>query len=373
MLITVLYAIFVGAIASQALLYGYLTVILLNHKSPPPPSEDRPNSEGVSVIVCAHNERKNLETLLPHLLGQQFAPYEIVIVDDTSTDGTRAFLSDQQAQHASLRVIFIEQRPAHVQPKKYALTRAIEVARYDKLLLTDADCQPTSPDWLRLMTYPLSGPTQFVLGYSPYQHRPGWLNRFIRYETLHTGFLYTAAAISGHPYMGVGRNLAYRKLFFEQRNGFAEHQTIVGGDDDLWVNQSATRRNTTVVTDKEAQVYSFPETTWNDYYYQKKRHLHVGQHYRTADKVWLGLLSLSTILVWVAGVPLLLLCNKWIGIVALFLLRWLILAAAFSAARHRLRDSINLWLLPILDYLHVMYYIVVGTLAFSTKTTRWTN
>ena len=373
-LLTGLCTIFLVAIAYQCLLYAYLAIHLFRHPVPLAtlPADEEEN-EGVSIIVCAHNECHNLAVLLPILLRQRFACYEIVVADDCSTDGTDEFLVALSSSHPSLRIVRIEQRPTHTQPKKYALTQAIQAARYDKLLLTDADCQPTSPDWLRLMTGSLQGSTRFVLGYSPYYLQPGWLNRFIRYETLHTGFLYCAAAVAGHPYMGVGRNLAYRKLFFMNRGGFEKHRTVVGGDDDLWINQHATKSNTAVVLNKDSLVYSNPMASWVDYYYQKKRHLHVGQYYRPIDKLWLGLLSLSTIAVWVVGFSLGLLCNKWGGIVTLFLLRWFILATAFSTARRQLHDPINLALLPILDFLHVMYYIVVGTVAFSTKNIRWTN
>lgn len=372
--VTVLWIVCIAAFVYPSVLYGYLVRHILCYA--PPEAEGKAAEEpagGVSVIVCAHNEYDNLSALLPILLQQKFAPYEIIIADDTSDDGTYEFLTIQQQTNPQLRVIRIEQRPPDVQAKKYALTQAIQAARYDQLLLTDADCRPASDHWLRLMTQPLQGATQFVLGYSPYYAQRGWLNRFVRYETMHTGFLYTAAALAGHPYMGVGRNLAYRKLFFLQQGGLRNHQQLVGGDDDLWVNHHATKSNVAVVLAKESLVYSVPKVHWLDYYYQKKRHLHVGQHYRLRDKVALGLLSLSTITFWVAGLVLWFLCNKCYGIVALFLLRWLIFAAVFSTARRRLHDPINLWLLPILDVMHVMYYVVIGSLAFSTKNTRWTN
>ena len=374
MLVTALFVLFLLAFAYQCLLYGYLTRQLLLYPTLASDTlTDEEEKEGVSMIVCAHNERENLEELLPLLLRQRFGRFEIVIADDASGDGTYEFLTAQQQLHPQLRVVRIEQRPTHTQSKKYALTQAIQAARYDKLLLTDADCRPASADWLRLMTRPLHGTTQFVLGYSPYQYRGGWLNWFIRYETLHTGFLYSAAALAGHPYMGVGRNLAYRKLFFLSKGGFQKHRTVVGGDDDLWVNQHATKNNVAIVLEEASLVYSIPKACWLSYYHQKKRHLHVGQHYKRADQWWLGLLSLSTVAFWVTGLVLCFLCNKCYGIAALFLLRWLILAAVFSTARRRLHDPINLALLPILDFLHVMYYVVVGALAFSTKNIRWTN
>lgn len=370
MLTTVLFGIFLLALGYQCVVYICLARRLLAYAPPPTPNVP---SEGVTVIVCAHNERKNLEVLLPLLLRQTGIPYEIIVADDVSDDGTAAFLNKQQQRHPRLRVVRIAQRPPHIQPKKHALTQAIRAAHYDKLLLTDADCRPMSAHWLRRMSEPLHAPTQFVLGYSPYYSQPGLLNAFIRYETLHTGFLYTSAALAGRPYMGVGRNLAYRRLFFLDSDGFRDHETVVGGDDDLWVNQQANAQNVAVVLAKDALVYSVPKTSWRGYLQQKMRHLHVGQRYRASNKAWLGLLSLSTMAVWIAGGVLVVICNKCHPIVALFLLRWLILAAVLGIARRRLHDPINLWLLPILDFLHVIYYGVVGTLAFSTKNIRWTN
>ena len=371
--VTVLYVTFVIALAYQCLLYGYLMLSLRRYPVSTTLPLKEEAQEGVSVIVCAHNERTNLESLLPILLHQRFTPYEVIVADDRSTDGTRELLRSTSATYPQLRVVTVKEYPPRVQPKKHALTQAILAARYDKLLLTDADCRPASPHWVKLMTAPLEGSTAFVLGYSPYTTERSWLNRFIRYETFHTGFLYAAAAVAGHPYMGVGRNLAYRKLFFLNKGGFNGHQTVVGGDDDLWVNQHATQYNTEVVLNREALTYSVPKATWTDYYHQKKRHLHVGQHYQWTDKLWLGLLSFSTVIFWTAGISLGILCNNCGGIVILFLVRWLILAVVFNTARRRLHDPINLGLLPILDVLHVMYYVVVGTLAFSTKNIRWTN
>lgn len=354
-------------------LYTFLLQKLSRHSPSTEGYRKVQSTEGVSIIVCAHNEYHNLVELLPLLLQQNAPQYEIIVADDTSDDGTPEFLRTQQRAHPLLKVVRIDRRPPDIQAKKHALTCAIGVARYDKLLLTDADCRPASTEWVRLMTDPLRETNMFVLGYSPYSLYRGWLNRFIRYETLHTGFLYIASALAGYPYMGVGRNLAYRKLFFLQQGGLRWHQHVVGGDDDLWVNRHATKANVAVMLAPGSLVYSVPKVRWSAYFYQKKRHLHVGKHYRSRDKLVLGLLSLSTITFWIAGVSLWFLCNKCYGIVALFLFRWLIFAAVFSTARRRLHNPINLWLLPILDLMHVIYYIIIGTLAFSIKNTRWTN
>jgi cellulose synthase/poly-beta-1,6-N-acetylglucosamine synthase-like glycosyltransferase len=366
-----LWILFGGAIVYSCLLYAYLGWQLRADRQPAQITMRAP--EGSSIIVCAHNEHQNLKTLLPLLLQQQHPRFEVVVADDASSDGTAQFLRAQQKIYPKLSVVTIEERPAGIQPKKHALQLAIGAARYDQLVLTDADCRPASAQWLSRMVQPLRGHTQVVLGYSPYLYGTGWLNRFIAYETLHTGLLYIGSARAGRPYMGVGRNLAYRKTFFDQGQQFRNHQAVVGGDDDLWVNEHAGKSNTEVALAPEALVYSVPETSLGSYFRQKTRHLHAGQHYSRRDKLWLGTLSLSTIAAWMAGILLLVFSDYWPTIVGLFLLRWLILAAGLHTAGRRLHSPINLRWLPILDFLHVIYYIVIGIRAFATTNISWKN
>ena len=324
----------------------------------------------VSVIVCAHNELPNLKILLPLLLQQQYSRFEIVVVEDTSSDGTLDFLLAEKEKHPQLKIVWIRYRPNHVQGKKYALTLGIRAAQYDYLLLTDADCRPASPYWISSMIEQQSKKCDFVLGYSPYEQYAGLLNSFIRYETLHTGFLYLGSALKGKPYMGVGRNLAYRKLFFLEKGGFQGFWHVTGGDDDLFVNRYATAENTIVVIRQEATVYSVPKTEWKAYIRQKIRHLSVGKWYKKKDQRWLGVFSATTIATWL-GWGCLLVYGEWIWPVGLLLLRWLIMGLALRMASAKLNDPISIVKLPIFNFLYVIYYISIGPTALLSKHIRW--
>jgi glycosyltransferase involved in cell wall biosynthesis len=334
-------------------------------------SKNPPLPEGVSVIVCAHNELVNLQKLLPVLFAQNYRRFEVVVVNDRSTDGTLDYLLSAQQEYPTLKIVWLRYRPRHIRGKKYALTIGIRAAAYDKLLLTDADCLPLSPDWIRGMASRLEGDTTFVLGYSPYKRAKGILNHYIRYETLLSGALYLTAAIEGRPYMGVGRNLAYRKSFFMQQKGFYRHIHITGGDDDLFVNEHATSDNTRIAIAPAAQVLSRPKTNWKEYYRQKKRHLSVGKYYKRSDKLWLGILSSSHLLFWTGLVVLISLQSEPIFVLTGLLLKWLVQFFFLKTASSKLKDSINLALLPILDFLYVIYYIILGISALFSNNTRW--
>ncbi|WKN31760.1 glycosyltransferase [Porifericola rhodea] len=327
--------------------------------------------DAVSVIVCAHNELPNLKRLLPLLYEQNYRRYEIIIVDDRSTDGTIDFLLEEKKKHSQLKVVWVRHRPEYIKGKKYALTLGIRAASYEKLLFTDADCLPNSTEWIRGMNAALKENKDFVLGYSPYQQHKGLLNLFIRYETLMTAALYFSAALAGRAYMGVGRNLAYRKSFFMEKKGFYKHIRVAGGDDDLFVNEHASANNVAISLDDKTKVFSVPKHKLIEYYRQKTRHLSVGKYYKKTDHRWLGPLSISYIVFWIGLIGLILAGIEPYLILLGFLLKGFLQFTFLKTASRKLNDSINLALLPILDFLYVIYYVVLGISALSSKNTRW--
>jgi hypothetical protein len=128
-----------------------------------------------------------------------------------------------------------------------------------------------------------------VLGYGPYKKQKGLLNKIIRFETFHTAMQYLGFAMAGKPYMGVGRNLSYKKTLFYREKGFSAHNRVPSGDDDLFINKAATKYNTAVNIDPESFVYSNPKTSWGSWRKQKKRHFSTGKYYKWGHRFLLGL------------------------------------------------------------------------------------
>lgn len=254
----------------------------------------------VSVIIAAHNESYNLSQYLQALLSQEWPEYEVIVVDDGSEDETRAIVESYMVNDPRLRLTFVPYGARVRSTKKLALTLGAKAAKYDYLLLTDADCVPESNHWIAEMVkgFQMSNvksqiSNDIVLGFSPYFCTKGHVNRLVRFDTLFNGLHYLGAALCGHPYMGVGRNLAYRKELFFESGGFTHLMTNIAGDDDLFVNRVATPQNTAVVLSRNSYVWSLAKTNLREWLQQKRRHLSVSPEYKTATKIRLTLEPLT--------------------------------------------------------------------------------
>ena len=334
----------------------------------PTPPVEKENS--VSVVVAARNEEKRLEKLVMALMGQNHQRYEVVIVNDRSEDGSRALLDSLAEEFSQLRVIHIDALPDGWTGKKHAVYQGIQNARKTFILLTDADCIPQSPEWINQMTQGFDSRTEFILGFSPYQKKPGLLNQFIQFETLLTGVQYISAALRKKPYMGVGRNLAYRKkLFLEQ--GFGGDEVFVGGDDDVFVNKFANRSNTKVVISAESQVFSEPKESWREYFIQKIRHLSAGKRYRIKDQTRLGSFALANLVGWLLFLYAILSNQMEAWILILFICRSLSFYSIFTLSGQKLNVKLAFWALPLFDLCYTISYTVVGLVALTAKRIKW--
>lgn len=305
----ILIFIFFAAVVIQ-LYYAFLL------RPRPPAYENQKDLERlpVSVIICARNESFNLQTFLPAVLQQEYPEHlwEVIVVNDGSTDDTGEILAQFQKTFKNLRTVTIAADAVKDLPgKKYALSQGVKAAKYDLLLLTDADCQPASDQWLKIMTGSRSSNRnpQISLGYGAYETHAGLLNKFIRWETVHTCMQYASYARMGMTYMGVGRNLSYPKSLVAELDKNAAFRKIYAGtpsgDDDLLICSIAQKNNVHICLDPKAHTVSVPQKTWNTWWRQKTRHTSTGKYYPEQIKRMLGLYALSHCLYWFSGLFLL--------------------------------------------------------------------
>ncbi len=326
----------------------------------------------VSVIVCAHDEEKNLRELVPQLLNQNYPQFEVIIVEDRCNDGTYDYLLETTKKDERLKMVRVQHLPGHLNGKKFALTLGIKAALNEWVLLTDADCRPMGREWIRAMASHFQEDKALVIGYSPYTKSTGYLNAFIRFEALMTGIQFIGWALLGRPYMGTGRNLGYRRSLFFDHKGFNKHLNVTGGDDDLFVNEHARRHNTVVCIDPGSIMPSIPKETWSEFFYQKFRHLMVGKRYKLSDKIILGVFSSSWILSWLLVFPAIFTPSGlgfylWAG----FLVREIALILVVYKGSRTLGDSMEAWRTPLLDFNYAIYYLGTGLVALVSKQVRW--
>ncbi len=327
----------------------------------------------VSLIICAHDEEENIRELVPLLLQQEYPQFEVIIVEDRCNDETYDYLLQATKEDTRLKMVRVTQKPEHINGKKFALTLGIKAAKNNWVLLTDADCRPASNQWIARMAERFEEPAKLVLGFSPYFKTTGLLNAFIRFESLLTGIQFIGMALMGKPYMGVGRNLAYRKALFLENKGFNSHLDVVGGDDDLFVNQHATKESTVVSIGEEALIFSKPKITWREFLYQKFRHLSVGKRYKFSDKIVLSLFSLSWILTWFIVLPGLFFLSAAKVLLGLFLIRWILLMVLMHYGPKKMGSKFEVWKVPFLDFMYAFYYLVTGAKALLVKKVKWKN
>lgn len=327
----------------------------------------------LSVIICARNEIKNLREYLPTLMTQNYPEYEVVVVNDRSWDGTEEFLEEMEKVYSNLKVVKILDNDKFLAGKKFAVTMGIKAAQYEWLVFTDADCTPGSAQWLMDMQQPEDENIEIILGYSPYLKKRGLLNALIRFETFFTAVNYLSFALKGMPYMGVGRNMAYKKSLFFKNKGFAAHMHIPSGDDDLFVNAHANKSNTEIRIHPDSHVWSEPNRTWAGYLKQKKRHFGAGKMYKAKHKFILSLQIIFQFLFYGFFVAIMFLSREAQYIAGgILLLSIIIRSFIYPKLLKRLNYRDLRWWFPILDLLLFLFLSLNGFLAmFGKKKVNW--
>lgn len=364
---SLLFYVYIFVIVVQVSYYGFL----FTHFSFAENKKKKPSTKPVSILISCKNEEKNIASLLTHLLAQKYPTFEIVLVDDASTDSTLSIIEAFAKKHNNIHGFSLPRTNTYSGNKKQAATLAIEHATYEYLLFTDADCIPNSTDWILGMTSQFSTEKQLVLGYGGYTKRTGWLNKLVRYETVLTAWQYFSYAKIGLPYMGVGRNIAYTKTLFKKANGFENHKHIKSGDDDLFVNQIGNKQNTSICWEKEAHTLSEPKKTLSDWLLQKRRHISTATVYKPIHQYLLGLFYLSQVL-------FITLSFLWIGtgfqlkfVFFLIGIRYVTYYISLAPTLHKLNEKDLLFVAPFVELFLILLQLRIFITNLFGKPKKW--
>jgi glycosyltransferase involved in cell wall biosynthesis len=330
------------------------------------PVQTRVFKSGISVIICAHNEANNLLNFLPKILQQDYATFEVIVVNDRSTDDTLKVLRQLSNLYSTLKILSIDHCPTEWNPKKWALKQGVAKAENKYLLFTDADCYPNSNQWIKKMSQGFLD-ASIVLGYGSYEKRKGLLNKLIQYETYQTAIAMFGLSELGFNFIGIGRNFGCQKSIY-QNFDWGENKSKTGGDDDLFVNQSKIK--ITNIIDPDTQIISVPELNWSDYFQQKIRHISVSTNYSLKSKLIIGAYNTS-LSGFYLSIVLFMAFNCYPILISLLILRTLILFLNFVIAKKSLKIKLIALESVYLDIIYTLFIWTIGPIALKAKKVRW--
>ncbi|MFZ1692036.1 MAG: glycosyltransferase [Flavobacteriales bacterium] len=330
------------------------------------PDRDLP----ISVVICARNEARTLEELIPALMQQDHREFEVVVVNDRSDDDTWEILQWMKPQYPRMKPVNIQADERFNYGKKIALGVGVRSAKHPHVLLTDADCIPASNDWISLMAAGFRNGRSIVIGHSPYAKSPGLGSVLERYDGAIKAMQYMGFAQAGVPYMGVGRNLGYASEVFFGTVGPRRHNHLMSGDDDLLINEVACRGNTAVVADPRAFTTTRPTPNLAMWIRRKRRHYTTAVHYRFGHQVLLMLLPLARMAFW-AALVLLLVKERWVEAAIGIGAQLALLQPVAIAALRRLQAGAIAWLALPMEWLFLLLDPLLYTSTILVKPKRW--
>jgi glycosyltransferase involved in cell wall biosynthesis len=325
----------------------------------------------VSVIICARDEAANLVKNLPGALVQKYkTTHEVIVVNDNSLDESKYILEEYQREFKQLQLVELKQEARFIPGKKFPLSVGIKTAKHEVVLLTDADCVPASEFWIEKMQDGFKDEIEIVLGYGALHKKKGFFNKMVRWETFHTALQYLSYAKSGMAYMGVGRNLSYKKSVFFRHKGFSAHNHVPGGDDDLFINKAATKKNTAIVIDKDSFTLSAPATTWKQWIRQKKRHYTTSKYYKPLHKFLLGLYAFSLFLFYPLFIASLFIFSWKLTLIA-FAIRFIVQAFVIFKTTNKLDEKDLFPWFVFFDVWMFFYYLYFSFSLFKKPAKKW--
>lgn len=257
----------VGVLAAIQLLYTFVVYhaphrkLMAEKKSETRGANTQP---GISVVIATADSEEQLEKHLPLILEQDYPDFEVIVVDDNSKDDTKELLERLSRQYPNLYMTHTSDSIRYISHKKLALTLGIKAAKKEWMVFIEPDCYPVSNQWLARLARHCTDNTDVVLGYSNYEHKPGFANLCYMYDTLLQQLRMLGLTLRGKGYMGIGRNMAYRRDIFFTNKGYSRHLDLERGEDDLFINEHVPARRITADICAESVVRCTTRSWKND-------------------------------------------------------------------------------------------------------------
>lgn len=353
-----------AAIALVQLIYFWLLFVRLAfYKKTFEETEEKP----VSVVIIANNQYRDVNENLAAFLEQAHRKYEVVLVVDNSEDGTMELAEEFTAKYPHLRIVELTQSLNWFSGRKFPLSLGIKSAYSDLILLTDITCRPANDHWITQMTSAMQPGREIVLGYSSWR-TTSKINKWLRFTAFYDALLYLSAALSGIAFKGIGRNLSYTRELFYRNKGFSAHYTIIAGDDELFVNKTATRKNVSAQLSAASRIDQVRPVTFRQWLQSERARLRIRHYFKPGHRLLIETYNVSLFLFYAILTALVILKAPWISVAAIFALRLISQLILFGLIQKRLHEKNLLLLTPFFEILLLLIdFFIRLRLLFSPK------
>lgn len=314
-----------------------------------PRSEE--GSVGMSVVIASHNNAYELEKNLPAMLEQVYPNFEVIVVDESSTDETDDVLKRLKSQYSNLYTTFIPQSSHYLSRRKLALTVGVKAAKKEWVAFVDVASRPADSHWLANMAQHATDEHDIVMGYANYDDET---NRYYRFRQLLNAARNIRKAQCSTAYASGGCAIAMRRRVFMDANGFQKNLEYLRGEYDFLVNEYAKPGRVAVAIEAVIVKDAPSKKSWindNLYYMETRRHLRRSKLWRIPviiDAVMLHVAFLADVLAMAVAV----LTARWIllGAACVGLLLMLGLRTWFAVGMARsMGDKLSVLLVPLME------------------------
>ena len=286
-----------GAVVLIELLYYY--VIYARFSFTKKKSQKYMYQPPVSIVMVAKDAAGVLLRTLPKFLNQQYDNFEVVVVDDNSQDDTRLLVVEYQQQYRNLKLVELDTAVTTIRGEKFAISMGVRCATHPYLVITDPEYAPTSTHWLEKMAGNFENDRQIVLGYSTFEKKRSPFNRLLHFDNLVGAMQYFSLAQIHSTYRGDIKNLGITQQIFTQQRGFASHNHIRYGEEDIFISRAADRSNTAIEFSPDAVTVLQRNVRFNKWL-DHKQGLYYTRHFNSLkNRLLLGTCAVVNLLFYV--------------------------------------------------------------------------
>lgn len=350
----------VGVMFIYQIAYNIICLCNFNKKKRTPTTSN--NKQGVSVIIVTNNSADALKTGLLQILEQDYPLFEVVVVNENSTDDTEFVLYVLKKNYSNLTVINLGRNDNNFESYKFSLSIGIRSAKYSYCLLTNVSCTPQGYNWLDKMMEPVNNNNQckIVTGMvSREKSKYGLLNAIVRYDESLSCVNLISYTNLGNAYTSCGMNMIYEKDFFISHGGFIAQYTKMCSQEDYFVHRFSNKKNTATVVDNEAKLLLPPINSFGTFCRTKFATSLSHKALKGSSKVLLATLPLSSFLFYVLLGILFFFSFPWQYILIFIVAKWISQIVFSTKQRRKTSAKKIVWVAPFMEIFFFLFNFII--------------